>query len=93
MQTEIAATPVKAVKVTFTAGFSRRYTDGIREFDVHAKNIRGVIRAMNDLFPGLGETLEEETSIAIDGVIHEVDYTQPVKPGSEVFFIPRIEGG
>jgi molybdopterin converting factor small subunit len=48
---------------------------------------------MNDLFPGLGETLEEETSIAIDGVIHEVDYTQPVKPGSEVFFIPRIEGG
>jgi len=45
------------------------------------------------LFPGLGETLEEETSIAIDGVIHEVDYTQPVKPGAEVFFIPRIEGG
>ena len=55
--------------------------------------VGGVIRAMNELFPGLGETLEEETSIAIDGVIHEVDYTQPVKPGSEVFFIPRIEGG
>ena len=82
MQAEIAATPVKAVKVMFTAGFSRRYTDSIREFEVQAKNIRGVIRAMNDLFPGLGETLEEETSIAIDGVIHEVDYTQPVKPGS-----------
>ena len=73
MQAEIAATPVKAVKVMFTAGFSRRYTDSIREFEVQAKNIRGVIRAMNDLFPGLGETLEEETSIAIDGVIHEVD--------------------
>jgi len=93
MQADVAATPVQAVKVTFTAGFSRRYTDSIREFEVQAKNIRGVIRAMNDLFPGLGETLEEETSIAIDGVIHEVDYTQPVKPGSEVFFIPRIEGG
>jgi molybdopterin converting factor small subunit len=93
MQAESAATPVKAVKVTFTAGFSRRHTDSIREFEVQAKNIRGVIRAMNELFPGLGETLEEETSIAIDGVIHEVDYTQPVKPGAEVFFIPRIEGG
>jgi molybdopterin converting factor small subunit len=93
MQADIATTPVKAVKVTFTAGFSRRYTDSIREFEVQAKNIRGVIRAMNELFPGLGETLEEETSIAIDGVIHEVDYTQPVKPGAEVFFIPRIEGG
>ena len=93
MQAEVAATPVKAVKVAFTAGFSRRYTDSIREFEVQAKTIRGVIRAMNELFPGLGETLEEETSIAIDGVIHEVDYTQPAKPGSEVFFIPRIEGG
>ena len=93
MQADIATTPVKAVKVTFTAGFSRRYTASIREIEVQAKNIRGVIRAMNELFPGLGETLEEETSIAIDGVIHEVDYTQPVKPGAEVFFIPRIEGG
>ena len=47
MQAEVATTPVKAVKVTFTAGFSRRYTDSIREFEVQAKNIRGVIRAMN----------------------------------------------
>jgi molybdopterin converting factor small subunit len=93
MPADVATTPAKAVKVTFTAGFSRRYTDSIREFEVQAKNIRGVIRAMNELFPGLGETLEEETSIAIDGVIHEVDYTQSVQPGSEVFFIPRIEGG
>jgi len=37
MQAEIATTPVKAVKVTFTAGFSRRYTDSIREFEVQAK--------------------------------------------------------
>jgi len=89
----MSSTPVKAVKVMFTAGFSRRYTDGIREFEVQAKTVRGVIRVMNELFPGLADTLEEETSIAIDGVIHEVDYTQPVQPGSEVFFIPRIEGG
>lgn len=83
----------QAVRVMLTGGFSRRYTNGVREFEVQARTVRGVIRAMDELFPGLGEHLEEETSIAIDGVIHEVDYTQPVKPGSEVFFIPRIEGG
>ena len=93
MPAETSPNTAKAVKVMFTNGFSRRYTNGIREFEVQAKTIRGVIRAMNDLFPGLGESLEEETSIAIDGVIHEVDYTQLVQPGSEVFFIPRIEGG
>jgi hypothetical protein len=48
---------------------------------------------MDELFPGLGEHLEEETSIAIDGVIHEVVYTQAIRAGGEVFFIPRIEGG
>jgi len=87
------ATLPQAVRVMLTGGFSRRYTDGVREFEVQARTVRGVIRAMDELFPGLGEHLEEETSIAIDGVIHEVVYTQVIRPGGEVFFIPRIEGG
>ena len=65
----------------------------MREFEIQARTVRGVIRAMDELFPGLGEHLEEETSIAIDGVIHEVVYTQVIRAGGEVFFIPRIEGG
>ena len=83
----------QTVRVMLTGGFSRRYTDGIREFTVTAKTVRGVLSAMNTLYPGLGEHLEEETTIAIDGVLHEVVYTQPVPAGCEVFFIPRIEGG
>lgn len=80
-------------RVVFTSGFSRRYTNGVREFEVKAKNLRGVIRAMDEMFPGLGEHLEEETTVAIDGELHEVGYFQLVKPGAEVFFIPKIEGG
>lgn len=86
-------TEQQTVRVMLTGGFSRRYTNGVREFTVPAKTVRGVLSAMNALYPGLGEHLEEETSIAIDGVIHEVVYTQPVPAGCEVFFIPRIEGG
>ncbi len=86
-------TEPQTVRVMLTGGFSRRYTNGVREFNVSAKTVRGVLSAMNALYPGLGEHLEEETSIAIDGVIHEVVYTQAVPPGCEVFFIPRIEGG
>jgi molybdopterin synthase sulfur carrier subunit len=86
-------TEPQTVRVMLTGGFSRRYTNGVREFNVPAKTVRGVLSAMNALYPGLGEHLEEETSIAIDGVIHEVVYTQAVPPGCEVFFIPRIEGG
>jgi hypothetical protein len=80
-------------RVVFTTGFSRRYTGGVREFQVEAKDLRGVIKAMDKLFPGLGEHLEEETTVAIDGELHEIAYGQPVKPGAEVFFIPKIEGG
>jgi molybdopterin synthase sulfur carrier subunit len=80
-------------RVVFTTGFSRRYTGGVTEFAIEAKNLRGVIKAMDTLFPGLGDHLEEETTVAIHGEIHEVGYFQPVRPGAEVFFIPKIEGG
>jgi sulfur-carrier protein len=72
-------------RVVFTAGFSRRYTGGVREFEIEAKNLRGVIREMDKLYPGLGHHL--------DGQIHETAYFQPIRPGCEVFFIPKLEGG
>lgn len=80
-------------KVCFTSGFARRYTNGVREFEVEARNLRGVIKQMDEWFPGLAHHLEEETTVAIDGELHETGYFQPVGPDSEVFFIPRIEGG
>jgi len=58
-------------RVVFTTGFSRRYTGGVTEFAIQAKNLRGVLKAMDALFPGLGDTLEEETTVAIDGEIHD----------------------
>jgi hypothetical protein len=48
---------------------------------------------MEERFPGLGEYLEEETSVAIDGEIHETAYFQPLRDGCEVFFLPKIEAG
>jgi sulfur-carrier protein len=81
------------VRVVFTTGFSRRYTGGVTEFAVNAKNLRGVIKEMDAKFPGLAETLEEETTVAVDGELFEIDFLVPVRPGVEVFFIPKIEGG
>jgi molybdopterin synthase sulfur carrier subunit len=71
-------------------GFSRRYIGGVGEFTVEAP---GVIKAMDRLYPGLGEHLVEETTVAIDGAIHETAYFQPIREGCEIFFIPKLEGG
>jgi sulfur-carrier protein len=92
-ESQVPAVEPQTVRVMLTGGFSRRYTDGLREFEIQARTVRGVISAMDRLYPGLGEHLEEETSLAVNGVIHEVVYTQIIPADAEVFFIPRIEGG
>lgn len=82
------------VHVVFTDGFSHQYTGGLKEFELQARNLRGVIKALDDRYPGLGEHLEGETTVAIDGEIHEnAGYYQTVREGSEIFFIPKLEGG
>ena len=81
-------------KVTLSSGFSRRYTGGKREFAIEARTMRDVIKGLDKMYPGLGEHLETETTVAIDGQIHdEPGYFQKLREGSEIFFIPKIEGG
>jgi sulfur-carrier protein len=94
MKAAAGSTGAVTAHVVLTGGLSRRYTGGAQEFDVEAKNLRGVIKALDQLFPGLGAHLEEEASVAIDGAIHDdVGYFQPIRPGAEIFFIPKLEGG
>ena len=86
----MARTPARVV---FTGDFSNRYTSGVSEFEIEAANLRSVIKTLDERYPGLGELLETETTVAIDGEIHEIDYYKRVPPGCEIFFIPKIEGG
>jgi molybdopterin synthase sulfur carrier subunit len=76
-----------AARVVFTLGFSRRYTGGVREFTVEAKNLRGVIKEIDRPYPGLGEHPEEETTVPIDSQIHETAYFEPIREGCEIFFV------
>ena len=48
---------------------------------------------MDARFPGLGAYLEEETTVAIDGQIHETAYFQRLGEDAEVYFLPKIEAG
>ena len=80
-------------RVVLNSSFSEDYTGGVNEFEIEAKTLRGVIKTLDERYPGLGEHLEQETTVAIDGELYEVDYSQPVRPGCEIFFIPKIEGG
>jgi len=80
------------VKVTLAGAFEP-LTTGPLTIEMDASTVRGVLRTLDQQYPGLAALLEEESAVAIDGVIHEIIYTQPLPPGTEVFFIPRLESG
>jgi molybdopterin converting factor small subunit len=80
-------------RVVLMGGLSRALTHGATEFDVEATTVRGVIRELEKRFPGLGQQIENEMAVAIDGEMHQEPFLQPVKPGSEVCFLPKLRGG
>ena len=80
-------------KVVIPAGLGQQFTGGKSEFDIDATSVRGVIRFLENAFPGIGETIEIHMAVAVDGEIYHDPLLEPVGPDSEVYFLPRIGGG
>lgn len=68
------------------------YTGGERETDVEAGNFRVLLEQLEARFPGSRKALAR-SAVAIDGQIYQDAFLEPLEPGSEVFFMQRIEGG
>jgi molybdopterin converting factor small subunit len=68
-------------------------TGGVAEFEVEATNFRRLILELERRFPGLGTQVEETMAIAIDGEIFQDAYAAELRPGSEIYLIPKIGGG
>ena len=81
------------VHVVAASSDLRAFTGGLGEFDVEADTVRRLILAMEARFPGLGEFVERRMAIAIDGEIHQDASTEPLRPDSEIYLIPKIGGG
>jgi len=86
------AAGVAPARVVFTSGFSARYTGGVREFEIEAKNLRGVIKVMDAKFPDWARRWKTRPRSRSTG-----SCTRSISGAGEawrrVFFIPKIEGG
>lgn len=71
----------------------RDLTGGLDGLDIDARSVRELVRMLEARFPGLGELVEAEMALAIDGEIHQDALMEPLGPASEVVLIPRISGG
>ena len=74
-------------------------TEGVKEVEFEAANVRQVIAGLEERFPGIGQWLTEEgrikpnLAVAIDGETSSMGLLTKVQPNSEVHFIPAISGG
>jgi hypothetical protein len=81
-------------KVVLSSGSGgQAFTGGLSELEVEATTFRRLILELDRRYPGLGHQVEEAMAIAIDGEIHQDAYATELRPGSEIYLIPKIGGG
>ena len=80
-------------RIILTTGLGNQYAGGQTEFEIEEANVRRLIAALEERFPGIGPELEREMAVAIDGEIYQDPFLETIAPESEVYFLPRIGGG
>ena len=66
---------------------------GQPELEVEATNIRELLDALGKASPKLKPLIDAGVTLAIDGEVYNNAWFHPIKPDSEVFILPRIQGG
>jgi len=61
--------------------------------DVQAETIAEMMASLTDRYTDFAALLERGVAVSINGQIYRDDWTQGIPADSEVFLIPRIEGG
>jgi molybdopterin synthase sulfur carrier subunit len=68
-------------------------TGGQTHFEVPPGSVRQALQTLEARHPGVLAHVDAGMAIAIDGVIHQDGWLEPIGPDSEVVLIPRISGG
>ncbi len=66
---------------------------GCERVRIAAKDVRGLLRALDERFPGFSVELGEAFAVAIDGEIVPQAEFEKLSDESEVVFLPPISGG
>ncbi len=80
-------------KVVLPLEVARTFADGVTDHAVDGGDIRQIVRALNQRFPGISDRLSQGTAVAIDCEIYQDWFLEAVSADSEVRFLPAIEGG
>jgi molybdopterin converting factor small subunit len=88
------------VATVFIPSLLEGLTGGARTVEVSGRNLRQVINALDERYPGMRERLLDEDGAlipeilaAIDGETNHLGLLQPVTESTEIQFVPAIGGG
>lgn len=80
-------------KVVLPLEVARAFAGGVREHEVDAADVRELMRSLERRFPDIAARLAEGLAVAIDGEIFQEPFLESIGTHSEVYFLPKIEGG
>ena len=74
-------------------------TNGVKQIDMEANNVRQVIDRLETLYPGIKDRLIESgqirsnLAVAIDGEVARMGLLEKIGEAREIHFVPAIGGG
>lgn len=71
----------------------RELTGDVGELELTAEDYRGLMRVLDERFPGFRAAVDGSMAVVIDGDIIDTPLLEPLQPDSEVHFIARLGGG
>ncbi|NCF20298.1 MAG: MoaD/ThiS family protein [Haliea sp.] len=80
------------VSVTFISTF-RPALGGADALEIEAKTLRELMRKLVKKYPRLQKHIDEGIALAVDGEIYRDNWDVEIPDGSEVYLMPRIQGG
>jgi molybdopterin synthase sulfur carrier subunit len=80
------------VTVSFMSSF-RPALGGAKSLDIEATTLRELMRKLVKEYPRIQNHLDEGIALAINGEIYRDNWDIDIPGGSEVFLLPRIQGG
>lgn len=75
------------------SGPLRAAADGAATLNIEARTIRELLRRLVDRHPPMAAHLKTGIAVSIDGTIYRDNWETEIPEGSEVFLLPRIQGG
>jgi molybdopterin synthase sulfur carrier subunit len=77
----------------FLSGTLSQLAGGVTQVDLEARDVRQLLRALEQRFPDLAPHLQSGYAVAVDGEIFQDAWFAPIGPDSEVHLVPAIRGG